>query len=311
MQPSALRIVPPFIACLCALLCLCATVEAAPPSEARVLIISIDGLRPDLLLLADTTRLRALIAKGAHTFYANTTDHAVTLPSHTSMLTGFAPDVHGVHWNGTNPELGYPKKPTILELAKQAGYTTALVSGKAKFLTLAEPGTVDFVAISNEEKGTDADTAAAAIEIIREHQPQVMFLHLPEVDSVGHKMQWGSPEQLQAIVAADRQVSAVLLALEAAGVLEKTVIFVTADHGGAGGSHGGVDPRSRLIPWIVSGPGIRAGFDLTRDRELTVNIEDTFATAAKILGIPIPEGAKGKPVAAAFARQRDQGAQSR
>lgn len=292
----------PFIACLCALLCLGAPTHAAPPSDARVLIISIDGLRPDLLLLADTPRLHALIEKGAHTFYANATDLAITLPSHTSMLTGFAPDVHGVLWNGISPELGYPKKPTILELAKQAGYTTALISGKGKFLTLAKPGTVDFVAIANEEKATDADTAIAAIEIIRDHQPQVMFLHLPEVDSAGHKNEWGSPEQMKAINAADRQVSAVLLALEAAGVLEKTVIFVTADHGGAGGTHGGVDPRSRLIPWIVSGPGIRAGFDLTRDRELTVNIEDTFATAAKILGIPIPEGAKGKPIAAAFAR---------
>lgn len=276
-------------------------VHAAEKTAARVLIVSIDGLRPDLLLRADAPRIQALAAEGAFTYYANTTDLAITLPSHASMLTGFAPEQHGVMWNDTRPEEGFVKKATLFELAKAAGLSTALVSGKSKMRTLAKPGTVDFSAVASAEKTTDAETAATAARIIAEKTPDVMVFHLPEVDTKGHAHGWGSPEQMAAIAAADQHVGAVLDALKEAGVLDQTVIFLTADHGGTGTSHGGIDPRSRLIPWIVSGPGIRKGHDLAGEKDLVVNIEDTFATAAHTLGLPIPEGVKGKVVTSAFA----------
>src|SRR5262252_2056340 len=60
------------------------------PVEAidRVLIISIDGLRPDLLLRAAMPRVRGLCSDGSYTFWAETTPEAYTLPCHISMLTG-------------------------------------------------------------------------------------------------------------------------------------------------------------------------------------------------------------------------------
>lgn len=298
-QPSSMHLLR-LLSLVSLLLCSAGLAQVPGKKGARVLIISIDGLRPDLLLRADTPHLQDLAAHGAFTFYANTTDAAITLPSHASMLTGYAPQAHGIEWNDTRPDAGFPTKPTLFELAKKAGYSTALIAGKSKFTTLAKPGTVDFVAIPAEEKAADADVAALAVGIVRDYQPQVIFLHLPSVDTIGHKHEWASQEQLAAIGEADRHVGEVLAALKEAGVLDATVIFVTSDHGGAGASHGGVDPRSRLIPWIVSGRGIRRGYDLTRQKELTVNIEDTFATAAQILGLPIPEDARGKPVLAAF-----------
>jgi arylsulfatase A-like enzyme len=64
--------------------------------------------------------------------------------------------------------------------------------------------------------------------------------------------------------------------------------------------HGPNDPRSRHIPWIVVGPGVRANYDLTRAADLHVNTEDTFATACYVLGIPLPADIDGKPVLAIF-----------
>ena len=88
----------------------------------------------------------------------------------------------------------------------------------------------------------------------------------------------------------------VIASLRRAGIWEKTVIIVTSDHGGAGYSHGPDDMRSRNIPWIISGPGIRKGIDLTTKDTLVVNTEDTFATACFLLNIPIDEDCDGKAV---------------
>jgi len=58
------------------------------PAIERALIISIDGLRPDLLTRAETPAIHKLIKTGCFSFWARTVPAAITLPSHTSMLTG-------------------------------------------------------------------------------------------------------------------------------------------------------------------------------------------------------------------------------
>ena len=87
-----------------------------------------------------------------------------------------------------------------------------------------------------------------------------------------------------------------LEALDEQKLADSTVIIFSADHGGAGRSHGPNDPRSRHIPWICVGPGLRKGYDLTRDPTLTVNTEDTFATACWLLGLRPKGPLDGKPV---------------
>src|SRR5262245_46683212 len=79
---------------------------ASPPRAARAVVISIDGLRPDVLMASSAPVLRELMGKSSFTLSAITTASCVTLPSHTSMLTGVPPDVHGVTWNGDQPPAG-------------------------------------------------------------------------------------------------------------------------------------------------------------------------------------------------------------
>src|SRR5437016_517332 len=67
-----------------------ATLGSAPtrtPAE-RVIIVSIDGLRPDAIEAAGADTLKKLIRSGAFCATARTIRPSVTLPSHTSMLTG-------------------------------------------------------------------------------------------------------------------------------------------------------------------------------------------------------------------------------
>jgi predicted AlkP superfamily pyrophosphatase or phosphodiesterase len=267
------------------------------PHVRYALIVSIDGLRPDVLLRADAPTLRGLMQRGIFSMWARTTDVAITLPSHTSMLTGEPPERHGVTWNGSKapPFKSGPQVPTLFTLAHRQGLTTALVAGKRKFGALRDPGAVDWSFVPDEET-QDAAVADSAVEIIRRHSPNVLFVHLPGVDMTGHAYGWGSETQVRAVTLADRSIERVLKALREQGTLDSTVIVVSADHGGSGTSHGAGDERSRYIPWIAVGPGLPANVDLDQDASVHIRTEDTFATVCSMLGIPLPAGIAGRPV---------------
>ncbi|MGC4120972.1 MAG: alkaline phosphatase family protein [Myxococcales bacterium] len=262
-----------------------------------MLIISVDGLGPDVLRHSHAPNLRELMDRSAFTLSARTTDTVKTLPSHVSMLTGVTPKKHGVTWNDVFR--GYPRFPTLMEAVKRSrpGLTTALVVGKAKLQTLARPGSLDWVFVPDREDLTDAQVASRAVEMIKQHQPDVLMVHLPNVDQVGHGRGWDSLEQRAAVARADRAVGEILGALRRGGQLSRTLVIVTADHGGVGMTHEPGDGRSLHIPWIASGPGIRRGDDLAT-RGVEVHTEDTFATAAWWLGLPLDPALDGHPVTA-------------
>lgn len=269
------------------------------PALSHVLILSVDGLRGDVALRANAPTLRVLLARGSFTMWAHTTDVAVTLPSHTSMLTGVPPEKHRVDWNDDRPGR-FPAWPTLFELAHQAGYSTAMATGKSKFHAFQEPGALDWSYVPDASVAMDASVADTAIAYIALHRPDVLFVHLPGVDSAGHRYGWGSPEQLDAIGVADTSIGRVLGALRDQHLIDSTLVIVSSDHGGAGKSHGKDDPRSRFIPWIAAGPGVCANLDLTIDANLNVRTEDTFATAAYVLGIAAPKPVDGRPVTQIF-----------
>jgi predicted AlkP superfamily pyrophosphatase or phosphodiesterase len=274
-----------------------------PVADVRqIVIISIDGLRPDVLLRAHSPNIRALMDSGTFTFWAQTIPAAITLPSHPSMLTGVSVEKHGISWNSDSPPAGSstrPSYPTLFELAHRTGYTTAMAAGKSKFRVLSHPaGSLDWSYIPEPGHGSDNKTVTSyALAILREHRPHVLFIHLPDSDASGHGKGWGSPEQLASVESADTCVGQVVQALRELNLADSTVILVTADHGGSGREHGAGDPRSLYIPWIVSGPGIIRGQDLANtQRPLTVHTEDTFATACFFLGIAPGADVDGKPV---------------
>lgn len=305
-----MRSLPSAVLWLSAVFSLAGQSAAAAPTPNRpllavehVVILIVDGLRPDVLLLADAPALHAMIHGGAYTFWARTTDVAITLPSCTSMLTAVKPAKHGVSWNLAQPadQQLYPAVPTVLEMATSAGYVTALVAGKSKFAALCKPGTVSHVFLPATVKCDDAQVTAEAVKIIEAYRPALMCIHYPDNDAVGHANGWGSPEQLAQLTKTDAQIALVFAALDRAGLRGSTVVLLTADHGGQGKGHGADDMRSRHIPWVVAGPGVKPGYDLTQDAKLQVNTEDTGATVCWLLGLPQQPYFDGKPVTASFA----------
>jgi arylsulfatase A-like enzyme len=270
------------------------TPTPAPPALTGALIISIDGLRPEAVQLADTPNLDSLIAGGAVTWAAQTVLPSVTLPGHASMLGGSSPMVHGVDWNNYEPERGYVPLPTLFSVAHDAGLKTAMFVGKYKLEHIAVPGTVDAYAYVT---GGDAKVANQAVDHLRQVGPEIVFVHLPDVDTTGHVHGWLSSPQLDFVTRADEAVGVLLQALEEMEKLSSTLIIVTADHGGIGTSHGGVDPESMTIPWIITGPGIRRDYEISSE----VQVFDTAVTVAWALGLPLPPEWEGEPIVEAFA----------
>ena len=76
------------------------------PPVTRVVIISMDGLRPDAIDMAPMPALQNLMATGAYSLAAQTIDPSTTLPANTSMLSSLCPSAHGLTWDEYLPERG-------------------------------------------------------------------------------------------------------------------------------------------------------------------------------------------------------------
>lgn len=274
------------------------TPTAAPsPTEARpavhrVLILSIDALRPDAIAAAPMPVLTGLMQTGAFTLAAQTTYPAATLPSHASMLTGLCPADHGVDWNDYLTARGYALGTDLFDLAHAAGLRTVMVVGKQKLRQITEPSSLDKFTFLNDR---DLVIAAYAAQEVIPQDFGVLFVHFPTADDMGDAYGWMSPEYLSVLRRADQALAGLLTALEDSGLRADTLLIVTADHGGHQYGHYTRLPVDMTIPWIVNGPGVRPG-ELTEP----VSITDTAATAAWALGLPLPPEWDGLPVYEAF-----------
>ncbi|HEX9923784.1 MAG TPA: alkaline phosphatase family protein [Anaerolineae bacterium] len=263
------------------------------PKFEHVVIFSIDGLRPDALALADTPALDNLKTNGAYSPNAKAVLPSNTMPNHASMLSGMIPDKHGILWNLPTSESPRVNGPTLFSVAHEAGFTTAMVVGKTKLEYLVLPNSVDQFIGSDT---SDITVKNQALQVIRAGLPNILFIHFPDVDNVGHDAGWMSPGQLQTVTIVDGLISEIVTTLREADYLDRTLLIVTADHGGNGTGHGQGLPIDTTIPWLAVGPDVPAGYILTGP----IMIYDTAATALTALGVPIPATWDGRPVQEIF-----------
>ncbi|HUF12831.1 MAG TPA: ectonucleotide pyrophosphatase/phosphodiesterase [Longimicrobiales bacterium] len=276
------------------------TVDYVGGVTEHVILISIDGLRPDAIGTFETPALQGLMRSGSYSLSAMTVVPSKTLPSHTSMLTGVGPEVHGITWNSHQDErLGFVQVPTVFELAHAAGLSTAAFVAKAKFRHLLDPAEVDYfeAPIGNATHWMATRTVERSINYMRHERPNLLFVHFGEPDFAGHTMGWMSTPYSWAVGQADAAVARIVDAANEIYGRDGYTLMVTADHGGHLRTHGTADPVDRWIPWIAYGAGVRAA-----DTELMPGIRtmDTAATVLWALGVAIPEDWAGRPVISAF-----------
>ena len=265
------------------------TARAAGPSVIadHVVMILVDGLRPDALKQAKVPTINGFIQRGASTMHAQTVVPSLTLPAVTSMLTGLPVDQHGITWNEYEPMRGFLKAPTVFEIASfAAGKWGAMFLNKEKLLHIAKPDRRLLVQVcSVTEPGCNAQKIATdvigAYRTATEGKPSLFFIHLADPDVAGHEKGWMSKSYLQALESTDRAIATIVKGFQDLGLFKHTVFVVSSDHGGHDKTHGTTAPEDMTIPWIAVGPGIKSGYVIQRPLSLI----DTAATALRALGV--------------------------
>ncbi len=271
--------------------------EGGPVAETRpkLLLIGIDGVRPDVLAEVSTPHLDALAAAGTITTTTRTTTPSVSGPSWSSMLTGVWPAKHGV----TDNEFGgrrYEEFPGFLTRVEQArpDMTTFAVADWLPLMELEGGSTVLGPEIDRREildgyelgwAEADARGTALAVEELRAGDPDATFVYLGNPDEVSHGTGAIGTAYREAIARADGHVGMLLDAVRARPGFdtEAWLVLVSTDHGRrADGGHGGDSPEEMTTFIIAGGSAAAQGAD-----ERETFIVDVAVTALAHLGIRI------------------------
>jgi predicted AlkP superfamily pyrophosphatase or phosphodiesterase len=263
MLKSALRLVVTLLAA--------ASLNAA---EKKVVVISIDGLRGMTLASLSTHGLRTpnlnefaqggSLSDGLLGVYPS-----VTYPSHTTLVTGVSPSVHGILGNGMfDPEhqldgawYWYSRqiqRPTLYTIAKQKGLITAAVSWPVtidaridyNFPEYREPETEEGLLLygglctqgllAAYEKANaplqvdhvdDEVRASMARFLISNYKPDLLFVHLIDMDHQQHVHGPDSPEAFKALENIDRLIGTIRQSIKASEPNDQVDFIVVSDHG--------------------------------------------------------------------------------
>ena len=147
------------------------------------------------------------------------------------MLGGMTPEKHGIYWNTNDAGLGKVEGPTLFSVAHEAGFSTGMVVGKPKLVDLVLPDSVDHYIYAGF---TDEQVGAEAVNMIRNDMPDILFIHLPDIDSAGHAGGWMSGAQLMVLKLTDGVIGEIVGTLQDNGYTDKTLLIITSDHGGSG-----------------------------------------------------------------------------
>lgn len=298
-----LSVVPAIVLSVC-------PTPAAEPLARHVVVIGVDGLSPIGILKTDTPRIMALARRGAHTWHARGVIPTSSSPNWASMIMGASPEQHGVTSNDWQPDqydippvAQGPGKifPTIYGALRQQrpDALIAIFHDWKDYPRLVERNMVDVIEHPTGDGKSDLgarQTMTGATQFFKTRKPTFLFVHLDHVDHAGHHSGWFTEEYFAAVRVADQLIGDMVAAIQEAKLEEDTILLVTADHGGLGKKHGGLSLQELEIPWIIAGPHIKPGFEITD----AMNTYDTAATLAKIFGINPPTAWLAKPVASAF-----------
>lgn len=282
------------------------TVCANPSDEAssfgvydHVVVIGVDGAGTFKWDGATSIpNIESIFALGAVTYAANIPSPTSSGPSWTSHLHGVPIENHGINdnafvenasANGTIYPFSNPKYPSYLKAVKDASPESDVAAfyGWQAFDNMIEEGIgVEKTgpAYANQEMA-DAHTVELVTEYIAEKTPELLFVHLGNVDTVGHSKGWGTAAYYEAVNTADAQIGEIYAALAEAGILEDTLFIVTADHGGtAAGLHGALSDWERYVMFAATGKTVTKNGNIGE-----MYNRDAAAIVLYALGVERPE----------------------
>jgi len=219
----------------------------AAKGRRRVYVLVVDGCKPGEITPTLTPRLAALRRSGRNYPRARSMPVMETIPNHVMMMTGVRPDRSGVPANsvydrsaGVVRDLDRPTDlafPTVIERLNRKGFTTGTVLSKEYLYGIfGERATHRWApspVVPVSGHAPDVFTMDAAISMVQQLDPNLVFVNLGDVDRFGHSDLTGTTLRAArrlALADTDAQVGRFVDLLKDTGRWEHSVVVVLADH---------------------------------------------------------------------------------
>lgn len=254
--------------------------------EEKVILVLVDGMRPDGLTACGHPFVQPLLEKASYALDAQTVFPPVTLPCHMSLFHSVDPERHGILSNTYVPQV----RPIVglFDQLDSYGKKCAFFNTWETLRDLSRPDHLYTYVCLNQHKMTDTDRKITdiAIDYIRREQPDFTFVYLGETDEVGgHDKGWMSETYLGCIRNAMDCIQKIYESMP-----QGYTLMVMADHGGHERRHGENIPEDMTIPVIFCGPRFAPGRKLEG-----VSLKDVAVTVAKLLEVPKVREWEGTP----------------
>ncbi len=265
----------------------------------RVVLVVLDGLRPDAIPRYRLPHLTALAERGASTMFARTVSPSVTACAMATLLTGAAPARHGLESDRFHIPRPRGALHPLPRLLAQHSLPSSFFMASVPFLFtgIAHRMAAHLGLTQTRLAGSGCDEIlAGARGALREQRRGLILLHWPDGDRAGHAAGWMSgPYE-----AAARRMDGALGALVSQLDLDdpSTLLIALSDHGGGGARvdhHHSEHPLDRTIPIILAGGAVRPGA-----LAAGASLLDVPPTICHALGVPMPESYAGFPLAASL-----------
>lgn len=273
---------------------------STPTAIRRVVIVVLDGLRPDAIEAFDLSNIREMARRGAWTMSARTVSPSCTWPAMTSLVSGVPPERHGI----LRDSLHVPRPKTRLEplpkVLSRAGYPSAVFTSA---LPVLYRGTGRLIARrlgfaeARFAGATAEEVTMTASKNLRSQERGLIVMHWADADQAGESHGWMTREYGDGCRQLDSAVG-LLMKLTACSSDPHTLVIALADHGGGGVTANDHCEEHRLnwtIPLILSGGSVRQ----TRLEE--AHLLDVPTTAAWALGVTPPPAYAGRVLIEAIA----------
>lgn len=286
-----------------AILIACCAPSFSQQKIKHVVLIGVDGMGAYAFKKAQLPVMQSMMANGSWSLEARSVLPSSSAANWASMNMGAGPELHGfTTWGSKSPDMPsrvldeYGMFPSIAGLLRKSRQ-------QSEIGFIYEWDGIGYLfpkAAVNKDQNCNGDIALtnAVVEYIESKKPDFLFVHLHDVDSVGHTVGHDTPEYYASVERTDAHIGEILKSIERAGIADETMVLVTADHGGIKKGHGSTTMVEMQIPWIVTGPGIRKNHHV----EESIMTFDTAATIAAALKLKAPQVWIGRPVRSIFGK---------
>lgn len=222
-----------------------APAEAAPVSSPRVLLIGLDGFRPEMLDW-DAPNLKALAARGVRAEAMIPVMPSVTFVNFYSLATGLYPENHGMVANypydaearehfqqatGPTEERWWQGEPIWVTAEKQ-GLKTAIMFWLGSEVPHDGLRPSIWTPYQHEKPYQERiDEVLAWYDVPDAERPRFAAVYFDRVDTVTHYTGPNSADAKAAVTEIDAYVGQLIDGLKARGLADTTTVIIVSDHG--------------------------------------------------------------------------------